>query len=246
MIRYTPFYPIKSEKAILPQESNTFSMLVSNVKMDNEKYTQFLHVIHKAQADVILLTEVNDRWTEEIRKLESIYPYHIKYPLENTYGISLYSKLKLKDSEINHLVEQDIPSIYVQLELKSGNLVTLHCVHPEPPRIGSDTYERDTEILLVGRRIVKEKKPCIVIGDLNDVAWSYTSRLFQKRCQLLDPREGRGFYNTYNVFVPFLRYPLDHFFYSDNFKYIRLQKLAAFGSDHFPMMLKLEYVPEEN
>lgn len=245
IIKYTPFYPIRSEKAVLPQKSNIFSMVVSNVKMDNEKYSDYLHIIDKAKPDIILLTEVNDKWTEEIKELEKIYPYQIKYPLPNTYGISLYSKFKLHDTEINFLVEKDIPSIYTKVELASGNRVALHCIHPEPPKVGSDTYERDTEILLIGQRIIKENVPCVVIGDLNDVAWSYTSRLFQKRCQLMDPREGRGFYNTYNVFVPLMRYPLDHFFYSKDFRYIRLKKLEAFGSDHFPMMLRLEYVSED-
>lgn len=244
MIRYTPLYPIRSEKAILSNPKNSLRIMMSNVKMDNDNYGKYLDLVENAKPDVILLNEVNEDWANAISILDKTYPYHVKYPLENTYGMILYSKYKLFNVEINFLVEKDIPSIYTQLELPSQNLITLHCVHPEPPKIGSDTYERDTEILLVGKRILKENKPCIVIGDLNDVAWSYTSELFQKRCDLLDPREGRGFYNTYNVFVPLLRFPLDHFFYSHDFKYIRLQRLEAFGSDHFPMMLDLEYIPE--
>ncbi|KEO74984.1 endonuclease/exonuclease/phosphatase family protein [Anditalea andensis] len=245
MVRYTPLYPNISEKAIGVDASNTFSIMMSNVKMDNENYDKYLEVVYKSDPDVILLNEVNRKWVDAISQLDSIYPYRIKHPLENTYGMALYSKFKLHDAEINELLVKDIPSIYVNLELPSGYKVTLHCVHPEPPKIGSDTYERDTEILLIGKRIVNEKKPCVVVGDLNDVAWSYTSELFQKRCSLIDPREGRGFFNTYNVFVPLLRYPLDHFFYTDNFKYVMLQRLEAYGSDHFPMMLKLEYIPDE-
>jgi len=244
MIRYTPFYPIRSEKAVLSDGKNSLSILMSNVKMDNEEYDRYLRLVEKADPDVILLNEVNQDWTDAISKLDTVYPFHIKHPLENTYGMILYSKYKLHNEVINFLVEPDIPSIYAQVELPSKNLVTLHCVHPEPPKVGSDTYERDTEILLIGKRIIEENNPCIVIGDLNDVAWSYTSEMFQKKCNLLDPREGRGFYNTYNVFVPLLRFPLDHFFYTKDFRYIRLQRLEAFGSDHFPMMLRLEYIPE--
>jgi len=246
MIRYTPLYPIRSEKAVLSDPKNTLSIMMSNVKMDNDKYDKYLDLVEKSKPDVILLNEVNNDWTKAISRLDEVYPYHVKHPLENTYGMILYSKFKLHNVEVNFLVEEDIPSIYAQLELPSNHLVTLHCVHPEPPKVGSDTYERDTEILLIGKRILKEDDPCIVIGDLNDVAWSYTSEIFQKRCDLLDPREGRGFYNTYNVFVPLLRFPLDHFFYSHDFRYIRLQRLEPFGSDHYPMMLKLEFIPEGN
>jgi len=246
MIKYTPMYPIRSEKAVMSIVKNTFSIMMSNVKMDNEKYTEYLELVDKSNPDVILLNEVNEKWVRAISRLDHTFPYHIKHPQEDTYGMMLYSKYKLHDVELNFLVEKNIPSIYARLELPSGNLVSLHCLHPEPPKVGSDTYERDTEILLIGKRIIEENRPCVVIGDLNDVAWSYTSDLFQKRCNLMDPREGRGFYNTYNVFVPLLRFPLDHFFYTQDFRYIRLQKLEPFGSDHYPIMLKLEYVPEDH
>jgi len=43
------------------------------------------------------------------------------------------------------------------------------------------------------------------------------------------------------VFVPLFRYPLDHFFYSKHFGLIDIRKLPAFGSDHFPMFLSLNY-----
>jgi len=245
MIKYTPMYPIRSEKAILSDPKNTCKIMMSNVKMDNDKYGEYLELVKTAAPDVILLNEVNHAWVNAINSLDITYPYHVKQPQENTYGMMLYSKFPLHDVEINFLVEEDIPSMYARLELPSGHLISLHCLHPEPPKIGSDTYERDTEILLVGKRINEEKNPCVVIGDLNDVAWSYTSELFQKRCGLLDPREGRGFYNTYNVFVPLLRFPLDHFFYTHDFRYIRLQKLEPFGSDHYPIMLTLEFMPED-
>ena len=61
---------------------------------------------------------------------------------------------------------------------------------------------------------------------------------------LVDPREGRGLYNTYNVFVPFLRYPLDHIFYSGEFGLLTLKKLENIGSDHFPLLIGLNYEPD--
>ena len=111
---------------------------------------------------------------------------------------------------------------------------------------GSPTYERDTEILLVGKRIRETNRPAVVVGDLNDVAWSYTNALFQRYSGLLDPRRGRGLFNTYNVFFPLFRYPLDHFFYSEHFGLMRLERLPAIGSDHFPMLLEICYEPQHH
>ena len=42
---------------------------------------------------------------------------------------------------------------------------------------------------------------------------------------------------------PLFRYPLDHFFHSNDFRLIELRRLAFVGSDHFPMYLALSYEP---
>ncbi|MEX0882488.1 MAG: endonuclease/exonuclease/phosphatase family protein, partial [Cyclobacteriaceae bacterium] len=120
----------------------------------------------------------------------------------------------------------------------------LYGVHPEPPKPGTDTYERDTELLLIGKEIKENPQPVIVAGDLNDVGWSQTSKLFREYSQLVDPREGRGFYNTYNVFLPLFRYPLDHVFYSNDFGLVSIEKLEEVGSDHYPILIELTFEPD--
>ena len=82
-----------------------------------------------------------------------------------------------------------------------------------------------------------------MVGDLNDVAWSYTTDLFTKISGLLDPRIGRGFYNTFHAGMPLLRFPLDHVFCSTDFKLVGLARLENFSSDHFPILLSLQYEP---
>jgi endonuclease/exonuclease/phosphatase (EEP) superfamily protein YafD len=244
MVRYTPFYPIQAPAAVGPDPDHTFSILMYNVKMDNDRYADFLQLAAERDPDIILLTEPDEKWAQEISVLDDDYPFHLKYPLDNTYGMILYSRLELEGEEINFLVKDSIPSMYARVRLPSGVEVNLHCLHPEPPKPGSDTYERDTEILLVGNRILEEEGPSVIAGDLNDVAWSRTSELFQARTNMLDPREGRGFFNTYNTYVPLFRYPLDHFFYTPHFKVYNFERLRHIGSDHYPLKITLEYIPE--
>ena len=222
---------------------NGISIMIANVYQDNTNYKGCLNEINKANPDIVLLLETGPKWEMETNSLEKDFPYTIKAPLDNTYGMLLYSKLPLEDGLIKFLVEDEIPSIHVQVVLPNEKRIQLYAVHPTPPvpTENPTSMERDKELLLIADLAKKSDIPVIVIGDLNDVAWSFTTELFLKMSGLLDPRRGRGFFNTFNAHYPFLRFPLDHAFISVDFKLLKIKRLNNFNSDHFPMFISLQY-----
>jgi endonuclease/exonuclease/phosphatase (EEP) superfamily protein YafD len=264
---YTVFYPRQMSDSRAEDDSNRISLLVYNVLSDNREVAALRDLIRDNDPDIILLSEPTRWWLEQLDGLEDDYPYTLFQPQENHYGKLLYSRLELEDPEIRFLIEPEIPSIRTRVRLRSGTVVTFYGVHPPPPgpkhpddgedggveendeeenedgeREDSDT--RDAELMLVAKEIKKlGDVPVIVAGDLNDVAWSRTTHLFQRTGGLLDPRVGRGFFNTFDTRSRLTRVPLDHVFASRHFLLVELRRLPDIGSDHFPLFVVLDYDP---
>jgi endonuclease/exonuclease/phosphatase (EEP) superfamily protein YafD len=235
-----------------PDRGRRLRLAISNAEMENRQFDRWLRVMREADPDVIVALEVDSAWDEGLRPLEGggpgQYPHVVRQIQDNYYGMILFSRLKLQEVEVKFLVQDDIPSIHATLVLRDGQRVTLHALHPRPPEPinDQDSAPRDAELVIMGKQIHDHQRaePTIVCGDLNDVAWSYTTQLFLRLSKLLDPRKGRGFYNTFNAKSRLFRFPLDHVFHSDEFKLIELRRLGHVGSDHFPVLIELSCEPE--
>jgi len=243
ILPYTAMAPRQVHDAERPEPSRSIRILVANVLMENRKADDFLALVREADPDLVLAMETDSWWDGRLRALERDYPHAVRQPQENHYGIHLFSRLALEGAEICFLVDEDVPSIRAQVALRSGDRVAFHGLHPRPPLVQQGTEQRDAELLIVGRQFRTDPRPTIVAGDLNDVAWSRTTRLFQRISGLLDPRRGRGLLNTYHAGNPLVRWPLDHVFHDVSFALVRLQRLRSFGSDHFPVLVELHYSP---
>jgi endonuclease/exonuclease/phosphatase (EEP) superfamily protein YafD len=234
-------------KKIKPGNHKTLNLLVCNVWQDNTTYTKLLTLVKTRNPDIIFLLETNQRWQQQMEVLKADYPFFIEIPKENTYGLLFFSKLKIVDQEINYLIDQEIPSIIADVEFDKQR-IRIYGLHPTPPSPSENLYstDRDAEILMVGKLVKEQTLPCLVMGDLNDVAFSYTTDLFLKTSGLLDPRRGRGFYNTYNANYKVFRWPLDHYFVSGHFRLQDMKVERNIGSDHFPISISLALASKDN
>jgi endonuclease/exonuclease/phosphatase (EEP) superfamily protein YafD len=247
---YTPLAPVqvqRSERGRQGGAAPCFRVLISNVRMENRRHDRLLAVIRDVDPDLVLAVETDERWARSLDVLSATHPHVVRHPRDNWYGLMLFSRLPLLDPRVEFLVQDDVPSVHAELELPGGVRVRLHGLHPRPPEPlrDQDSTPRDAELVVVGRAIGEgPERPTVVVGDLNDVAWSPTSELFLRLSGLLDPRRGRGFFNSYPANLPFFRYPLDHVFHSRHFRLVQLRCLPNVGSDHFPMLVELSYEPD--
>ncbi len=246
LFKITPytFAGSKQMKAVsqLTKDSD-IKIFTANVLQKNLQYNDLLQQIKAADPDIVFLVETNQQWKEALQPLTTDYPNTLFHPLDNTYGLLFYSRLPLTKKKIRFIVKDDIPSVDVTALLPNGKPVRLIGLHPEPPVPGESMYStaKDKELMKVAMEIEHFTEPCIVMGDLNDVAWSHVTELFQEVSSLLDPRRGRGFYSTFNAKHWWMRFPLDYIFCSSHFGLVSMKRMPYNGSDHFPMFIHLQY-----
>ncbi|RTR00192.1 endonuclease/exonuclease/phosphatase family protein [Halomonas nitroreducens] len=246
VLPWTPLWPLQVKTARDDRPDRCLTLLVANVLTPNRNSDTLLAIIHEQDPDLILTLESDDWWGQQLDVgLASKWPHAVRIPLDNLYGMHLYSRRPLVDPKVKWLIQDDIPSIHCGVELESGDRIRFHALHPRPPAPSEseESLWRDGELMLVAKLIHQDPEPTVVAGDLNDVAWSRSTRLFCRVSGMLDPRRGRGMFSTFHAHYPLMRWPLDHIFVSEHFTLKRMQRLPRFGSDHFPILATLCYRP---
>jgi endonuclease/exonuclease/phosphatase (EEP) superfamily protein YafD len=240
---YTGWNSPEMKAAVTGAPGDRIKVFSGNVWQDNTNHAGWLRLIRQMDPDIILLLETDAHWEQGVAALEADYPYIEKKALDNTYGMLFYSRLPLRQSFIQFLTEDDIPSLDAIIELPGGQPVQLWGLHPKPPMPQEDTRSdaKDKELMQIALKARETELPIIVLGDLNDVAWSRTTELFRKTSQLLDPRRGRGFYSTFSAKHWWVRFPLDYIFASTHFTLVGMKRLPPTGSDHFPIFIELAF-----
>ncbi|MGR8948337.1 MAG: endonuclease/exonuclease/phosphatase family protein [Gammaproteobacteria bacterium] len=247
VLPYTILWPKEVARATNVNNPGQLSLLTCNVLTPNRNGAALIALVNKHQPDILVTLESDSWWQEQLEEVERDMPYSVKCPQDNFYGMHVYSRLPLSDEQVCYLVENDVPSIHASFALPSGDKVRAHFLHPAPPSPTEnvESKQRDAELIVVARSVADADQPVIVAGDLNDVAWSATTRLFRKISGLRDPRVGRGIYNTFHVDFPFMRWPLDHVFHSSHFELREIRRLPSIGSDHFPLLARLVISADE-
>lgn len=236
--RYVKGAPVEVPTA--DNNRRALSLFTANVYQPCRDSNGLLSIIADANPDVILTVETDEWWCNQLRDgLLTRYPYSVIHPLSTGYGIALFSRLELIEPAIRFIVDEAIPSVKTGIRLTSGAVIDLYGMHPQPPAPAQSSRERDVELVNIGTEIGRSDRPAVVLGDLNDVAWSATTLKFKGAGDLRDPRRGRGFFNTYPAGMPGLRYPLDYIFHTAHFAVKDMRVLPRFRSDHLPLIATL-------
>ena len=90
---FTILGKVQIVSATNPHGRNNISILIANVYQENRRTDDYKKLISSYDPDIVLLVETNKWWQQQMDTISSNYPHQIKVPLENTYGMLLYSRL---------------------------------------------------------------------------------------------------------------------------------------------------------
>ncbi len=199
-----------------------------NVHQDNGQFAAVVHAVRQADADLVILQEVDARWYGELESaLADQYPWHVHRVGEKNYGMALFSRLPVAGAEAIDL--EGLPAIRADIGV-GHERVRLVAVHLRAPESAAKLQQRNRqwrklEALLSDRTI----EQCL-IGDLNTVPWD---RAFGHFCQATGLKGAGGVLApTWPAWGDFALLPLDHVLVSPGMLVTDQHTFPIPGSDH--------------
>jgi len=232
-------------KNVAPASGSRLQLVSLNVHTPNQRADLVLKFLRDSDADVVLLMEVNNRWMDELLPLKTIYPHCVAAPRKDNFGIALFSKLPLAETNIIELGEAEVPSVTTQIIL-DGRKIFLIGTHPLPPGSAEYARMRNDQLAKIRELVKQQTLPTVVIGDLNMTPWSpYFSDLL-KGTGLKNSSQGLGVFNSWPAGLQWVGIPIDHCLVSPEFFVAYKQVGGRVGSDHLPVMVNLQIARTES
>lgn len=232
---YTPLSRTEIDLTNAPKPSDAISLLSVNVLMENTRYDDLIAIIDREDPDVLLLMETDAAWEQALSEVLNRYSTIKTHIASDHYGLIFATRLTTTKVELLWPAADDTPALRAVIASPRGKAFNFIGLHPRPPVPGNTTTVRDKQIKDAALMTQSSERPTVVMGDFNDVAWSWTTRRFKRYGDLLEPRVGRGLISSFHAQYPFMRLPIDQIFMTENVGLVSFGRLENFGSDHFPM-----------
>ena len=213
-----------------------------NVETSNRRADLVLDFLHRADADVILLMEVDDRWLAALAPLRAAYPHVLAEPRDDNFGIVLFSRLPTTNSNVIALGDAAVPSIEATVTA-GGRQIHLLGTHALPPGTPEYARLRNDQFRQIAAHVRRQTLPTVVVGDLNATPWSPYFADLLRESGLKNSSQGLGLFGSWPAWLPLGRLPLDHCLISASIQTSGKRVGPQVGSDHLPVVVELDVNP---
>ena len=211
-------------------------MLTANVLAASDNADALIDLVTATEPDVFAVLELTEEFAEALAALDTQYPHQVLAPELGNFGIGVYSRLPLGETEVLDLYGYAA----IDAQIVSGE-APWHFVtaHPMPPMTAELAALRNRQLTRLAEHVADINNDRMVVGDLNVAPFSPTFAAFIEHTELHDSLRGRGLAFTWPTSFPLLGIPIDHVLLSSGFEAVDYLRGRDIGSDHFPVIVDI-------
>ena len=230
------YFPVKQP----PAGTQRLKIMSFNVLGNNFNDGAVRKRIRDEDPDVLVILEYANQWTTALKQTEKKYPYQIKEPRWHGFGIALFSKFPLSDSQVLLLTKDETDNPAIVTKVTAGQTkIRLAAIHVLSPTNIVRLRLRNEQLEELSDFLVDDKLPTIVMGDFNGTPWSPFLSDFMKTTGYRDSRQGFGYQASWHATIWPLLIPIDHAFVSPDI-HVHDRHLGRYaGSDHLPLVFEV-------
>ncbi len=217
----------------------TLRLMSFNVFDQNQDADSVALRVRVEDPDVLTILEFSNHWAGIFEQFHDRYPYRVLEPRWHGFGIAVFSKYPLEETEVYALTKKTTDNPCIATTIKFGNqtlrIVGIHVLSPTNIfRLRLRNKQLDELAQIMDRSDV----PTIVMGDFNCTPWSPYLRDFLNKTGYRDSRQGFGYQPSWYAYSWLLLIPIDHAFVSNQVHIHDRYICKAAGSDHLPLVVE--------
>jgi endonuclease/exonuclease/phosphatase (EEP) superfamily protein YafD len=214
-------------------------LLNINVEGRNTEHERVLERIRESGADAVTLIELSPALDARLGALADLYPHRLTIPATNNFGVAVLSRHPLAGTTTFDLGPS--PAIETTVEAPHGAL-RLMAIHTKPPVGAALAGIRNEQLAALARRVNAGEGPLAVCGDFNLSPYSPWFERFERESGTRSARRGRGLGISWPAWMPLLGTPIDHCFLRGPLVATSVERMAATGSDHYPVRVTIRWL----
>jgi endonuclease/exonuclease/phosphatase (EEP) superfamily protein YafD len=214
-----------------------------NLLSTNENYGEVIEYIESVDADLVFLHEASRPWEVALEAADLDYEVLRARSDNLIFGTVILARDEVE--AVSHGFAEAQPRAVALDYQPDGWPVPIQVLssHTLAPTTEERASLRDAQLAFAAEWAAQQEGAYFVVGDLNATPWSWPFRNLISEGGLRNSQIGFGLQPTFAATsFWFLRVPIDHLLHGEGIR-IRERKLGPnMGSDHFPLVVDLEYV----
>ncbi len=228
-----------------PAGERILTVMAMNVLTDNWQYGEVIDHVREVDPDVLLLVEYSHGWHEGVEKLNRDFPHRWLQPRWHGYGMGIFSKHPLENTEYWELTRDvtPIPALAADVTF-GGQRLRIAGLHTMSPTGSKRLTLRNRQMVEITERLSDRDAPTMLMGDFNCTPWAAVFQDVLEQSGYRDSRIGQGYLASWNMNLPWPMWiPIDHALVSDEIHVHERIVGRPCGSDHLPTIIRVSLTP---